>query len=69
MVFSNEDEIIIQNDYKEKSWSTYKIGKNHPSKKWDYSSVKHLLENLEALVQWVEDMAQGCLGLFLLKKT
>ena len=44
MVFSNEDEITIQNDYKEKSWSTYKIGKNHPSKKWDYSSVKHLLE-------------------------
>ena len=44
MVFSNEDEIIIQNDYKEKTCSTYKIGKNHPSKKWNYSSVKHLLE-------------------------
>ena len=44
MVFSNEDKIIIENDYKEKSWSAYKIWKNHPSKKWDYSSVKRLLK-------------------------
>ena len=32
MFFSNEDKIIIQNDYEEKSCSAYKIWKNHPSK-------------------------------------
>ena len=69
MVFSNEDKIVIQNDYEEKSWSVYKIWKNHPFKKWDYSSVKHLLKNSEKLVQRMEEMAQGGLGLFLQKKT
>ena len=44
MVFSNEDKIIIQNDYEEKGWSAYKIWKNHPSKKWDYYSVKRLMK-------------------------
>ena len=44
MVFSNEDKIIIQNDYEEKSLSAYKVWKNHPSKKWDYYSVKSLLK-------------------------
>ena len=34
---------MIQNNYEEKGWSTYKIWKNHLSKKWGYSSVKHLL--------------------------
>ena len=47
MVFSNEDKIVIQNDYEEKNWSVYKIWKNHPFKKWDYPSVKHLLKNSE----------------------
>ena len=42
MIFSNEDKIIIQNNYKEKSWSAYKIWKSHPSKKSDFSSVKCL---------------------------
>ena len=45
MFFSNEDKIIIQNDYEEKSCSAYKIWKNHPSRKWDYSSVKCLFQN------------------------
>ena len=31
MVFSNEDKIIIQNDYEEKSWSACEIWKNHLS--------------------------------------
>ena len=31
MVFSNEDKIIIQNDYEEKSWSACEIWNNHPS--------------------------------------
>ena len=44
MVFSNEDKIIIQNDYEEKIWSAYKIWKSHSSKIWDYSSVKRLLQ-------------------------
>ena len=30
--FSIEDTMIIQNNYKEKSWLAYKIWKNHPSK-------------------------------------
>ena len=33
-----------QNDYEEKIQSAYKILKNHPSKNWDYSSVKCLLK-------------------------
>ena len=36
--------MIIQNDYEEKDWPAYKIWKNHPSKKWDYSPVKRLLK-------------------------
>ena len=44
MVFSNEDKAIIQNDYEEKNWSAYKIWKNHPSKKWCYSSIKRILQ-------------------------
>ena len=44
MVFLNQDKIIIQKDYKEQSWSAYKIWKKHPSKKWEYSSVKPLLK-------------------------
>ena len=59
MIFSNEDSEIIQNDYEETIWSAYKIWKNHPSKKWDYSPVKRLLKNSEKLVQWIEGMAQG----------
>ena len=45
-LFSNENKIIIQNDYKEKGWSAYKIWKNHPSRKLDYSSVKRLLKKI-----------------------
>ena len=45
-IMSNEDKIIIQNDYKEKSWAAYKIWKNHLSKKWDYSFVKGLLKKI-----------------------
>ena len=45
MVFSNDNKIIIQNDYEEKSWSAYKTWKYHPTKKWDDSSVKGLLKN------------------------
>ena len=44
MFFPNEDKLIIPNDYEEKSWSVYIIWKNHPSKKWDYSSFKNLLK-------------------------
>lgn len=55
----------IQNDYKEKSLSGYKILKKHPYQKngiipllstyWKYS---------EKLVQWIEGVAQGSLELF-----
>ena len=44
ILFSNEDKIIIQSDYEEKSWSACKIWKNHPTKKLNYSSVKLLLK-------------------------
>ena len=44
MVFSKEDKIIIENDYEEKGWSTYKIWKDHSSKNWTYTSVKRLLK-------------------------
>ena len=57
--------MIIQNNYEEKSCVAYKIFKNYPSKKWDYSSIKcH-----SKLLQWIEDMAQRGLGLYLRKKT
>ena len=46
MLFSNEDKIIIQSDNKEKSWSAYKIWKNHPTIKLDYSPVKLLLKKI-----------------------
>ena len=68
--FSNEEKVIIQNNYEGKNWSAYKIWKNHPLKKWDYSSVKRLLEKFtEKVVQWIENIAQGNLGMFLRKKT
>ena len=44
MVFSNDDKTITQNDSEEKSWSSYKIWKDNPSKKWDYSSIKRPLK-------------------------
>ena len=33
IVFSKEDQIIIQTDYEEKGWSAYKIWKDHSSAK------------------------------------
>ena len=54
MFFSIEDKIIIPSDYKERNWSSYKIWKNHPKNR---------------IIHWIEDMAQGGLGLFLQKKT
>ena len=65
--FSNEDKIITQNVYKEKSWSAYKIWRNHPSKKRNYCSVKHLLKKFRETDSG--DMAHDGLGLFLSKKT
>ena len=47
MVFSKEDKIIIENDYEEKWWSTYKIWKDHPSKNWTYTFVKRLLKSFK----------------------
>ena len=47
MVFSKEDKIIIQNDYKEKGWSAYRIWKDHSSKNWTYASVKRLLKRFK----------------------
>ena len=47
MVFSKDDKIIIQNDYEEKSWSAYKISKDHLSKNWTYASVKRLLKHFK----------------------
>ena len=44
--FSNENKIIIQNDYKEKGWSAYKIWKNHSFRKCEYSSAKRLLKKI-----------------------
>ena len=35
---------------------------------WNYSSVKHLLQKSEELVQWIEDMAQCGLSLFFSKR-
>ena len=37
---------------------------------WNYSSVKCLFEKFtEKLVQWIENISQGNLGMFLRKKT
>ena len=60
--------MIIQNDYKEKTWLAYKIWKNHPSKNGTISLLSTYWKNSEKLVQWIEDLAQGGLGLFLRKK-
>ena len=44
MVFSSKDLAVIENDYKEKGWSAYRIWKNHLTKKWHYSSVKRVVQ-------------------------
>ena len=46
-MFSKEDKIIIENDYEEKWWSTYKIWKDHSSKNWTYTPVKRLLKGFK----------------------
>ena len=47
MVFSSKDKAIIKNDYEEKSWTVYRICKEHESKKWVLSSVQHLLKRFK----------------------
>ena len=47
MVFSSIDKVIIQNDVEEKGWTAYKICKEHSMKKWDYSSVKRLVNRFK----------------------
>ena len=47
MVFSSKDKTIIKNDYEEKGWTTYRICKEHKSKKWVLSSVQYLLKRFK----------------------
>ena len=47
MVFSSKDKTIIKNDYEEKDWTTYRICKEHKSKKWVLSSVQCLLKRFK----------------------
>ena len=47
MAFSSKDKTIIKNDYEEKSWTTYRICKEHKSKKWVLSSVQCLLKRFK----------------------
>ena len=47
MVFSKEDNVIIQNDYEEKGRSAYKIWRDRSSKNWSYTSVKRLLKRFK----------------------
>ena len=47
MAFSNEDKIIIKNDFIEKQWSVYTICKEHPAKRWNKVSVQRLLKKFK----------------------
>ena len=46
MTLSEKDKIIIENDFREKGWSAYKICKEHEEKKWVLSSVKRLVKKI-----------------------
>ena len=41
---SEEEKVIIKNDFEEKAYTVYRIWKEHPTKGWDYSSLKRLLK-------------------------
>ena len=43
MVFSNEDKVIILNNFEEWGWSAYRIVKEHHKKNWDKRSVQRLI--------------------------
>ena len=44
MHFTEEDKVVIKNEFEEFGWSAYKIWQTHKSKNWAYSSVKRLLQ-------------------------
>ena len=50
MVFSSEEKTIIKNNHEKKgwtTWTTYRICKEHKSKKWVLTSVQHLLKQFK----------------------
>ena len=47
MVFSSENKAIIKSDYVEKSWTAYRICKQHELKKWVLCSVQGLLKRFK----------------------
>ena len=59
MAFSNEDKIIIQNDYEKKKQFGLQYLENHPAKKWNYSSVKRLLKKSREISSMDERHGSG----------
>ena len=47
MVFSSENKAIIKSDYVEKSWTAYRICKQHGLKKWVLCSAQGLLKRFK----------------------
>ena len=45
--FRNDDKAVIKHDYVEKGWSTYRICKEHPAKKWYKGSVQRLINQFK----------------------
>ena len=47
MVFSNEEKVVIKNDFLERGWYAYKICKEHPTKSWNRVSIYRLLKRFQ----------------------
>ena len=47
MVLTNKQKAVIENDFNEKGWSTYKIWKKHPSFKFSRMVVHNLIKKIK----------------------